>query len=200
DINGTAIVSTGNFGSNSRISGPINIAANQTMLVGSSFTGLLRLSSPISGAGSVNYSTDGSVMIDGNNTYTGTTTVGSARRFGLGSDTAFGIGGVVNLNFGSFFALGGNRTISNPITLNDDIYFGTDDPAHQGFDLTFSGPCTLNGSFRNISTIGAGRYTLTNVGGGAVQLIKNGGDTLVLAGANNTYGGATTVSEDRLPV
>ena len=41
---------------------------------------------------------------------------------------------------------------------------------------------------------------MTNVGSGAVQLIKNGGGTLVLAGANNTYGGATTVNEGTLLV
>lgn len=55
-------------------------------------------------------------ILSGNNTHTGTNTI-SAGALGIGSDTAAGTG-TLSLSSASVFAYGGDRTLTNPVTLN----------------------------------------------------------------------------------
>jgi autotransporter-associated beta strand protein len=169
--------------------------------------GFWRLSGPINGGGNVTYNAGMNHLIEGNNTYTGTTTIGTTGTLAIGSDTAFGNGGT--LTFGaaaSLVAFGGNRTIANPVNwnvnaTNDNPTTGNFNTLYQGYDLTFSGTSTINAT-RTFTTFGSGKLTLTNVsdGGGGFGLVKTGGGTLVLAGANNTYSGTTAVNAGTLMV
>ena len=208
DINVGAAVATvtlnngGGFGSTSRISGPINVAANKTLAIGASTSGFFRFSSPISGAGNVNYNSVVGAIIDGNSSYTGTTTIASGTLIGIGNDNAFGNGGTItNTVVTNFYAEGGNRTIANPINLNADVTFGTAASTYQGFDLNFSGNATTTAAAtRTITTVASGRMTLTNLAGVGANLVKAGGGTLALAGANISYSGTTAVNAGTLLV
>lgn len=189
----------GGFGTNTRISGAIFLAANKTVNFGGSTSGFTRFSSNISGDGNVNYASVVQGIVDGNNTYTGTTTITSGTLQAIGSDTAYGNGGVVTVAAATnFIAFGGDRTITNPINLNGNPTFGTTLAMYQGFNLTFAGDVTMNAA-RTITTTAAGRLTLTNLGGG-FGITKAGGGTLALAGSNITYTGTTAVNAGTLLV
>jgi fibronectin-binding autotransporter adhesin len=199
---GTAIIDNfSNLGSTTRFSGGITIATGATLNMSTSAVGLYRATGAITGGGNMNWAASVNVIIDGNNNYTGTTTITPASSVvGIGSDTAFGNGGTLTVaGTTSFYAAGGNHTVANPTTFNADVTFGTTLPVYQGLDLTFAGPITL-GASRTVTTTGAGRYTLTNVGGAAFNLTKAGGGTLVLAGPSNTYSGTTAVNAGTLLV
>jgi autotransporter-associated beta strand protein len=199
---GTAILDTFSGFGTTRFSGPITIDANKTLRLNAGSTGLIRVSGQISGGGALAFGAGASgPIIEGNNTYTGGTSVLAAATIGVGSDTAFGTGAITNTAALNLFAFGGNRTVANAVNFNADITYGSINPVYQGFDLTFTGPATINAN-RTVTTTAAGRLTLTNVsdGGGVFSLTKAGGGTLALAGANNTYSGATNVNAGTLIV
>lgn len=184
----------GGVGGNTRFSGDIVVGANKTLAFGASTSGFSRISGVISGAGNLNYNSVINTIVDGNNAYTGTTAIATtAPAFvGVGSDTAFGIGGVLTINAASLVAVGGSRTIANPVTLAGTVTFGTTLSIFQGDDLTFAGNATLTAA-RTFATTGSGRLTFTNVSG-AFSVTKTGGGSLAFQGAAVNYTGTTTIS------
>jgi autotransporter-associated beta strand protein len=188
-------------GLTTRFSGPISVAANKTLAVTTSAAGFYRFAGQISGAGAVTFNA-GLDVIDGNNSYTGGTTI-AGTTIGVGSDTAFGnsAGAVTVSSASSLFASAAAHSVANPVSLNADLTFGTPLPIYQGNNLTLSGGTTLGGTgtARTVTTTAAGRLSLANVGG-SLGLTKAGGGTLELTGPNNNYAGATTVNGGTLLV
>jgi fibronectin-binding autotransporter adhesin len=91
--------------------------AKTLVLRGSNSFGNMITSNLGNNGGNLTVTVDGgaSWILSGNNTYSGNTNV-SAGSLGVGSDTALGSANFV-LNSGSVFAYGGDRTITNPVTL-----------------------------------------------------------------------------------
>lgn len=156
----------------------------------------LTVSSPVSGIGAlvVNGTGTGKVIISGNNTYTGGTTVG-------------GSSGTPTLQLGSSTALG---AATNTLTLNTN---GVVDVA--GNSVTVGSLVGTLGTLTNTQatpatfsiTQGPGTATYAgsiNDGAGTLELVKNGAGTTVLAlataSAANTYSGGTTVNLGTLRV
>ncbi len=125
----------------------------------------------ISGSGGFNKVDAGRLWLNGNNTYTGTTTV-SVGFLGLGHNNAAGTGSIV-LNGGGL-QLNNNRVVSNSVALNS----------------------TQN----TVWMEGANEVgTLSGVVSGSGTLVKSGLGTLVLTN-NMTYTGGTTINEGSLVV
>lgn len=164
------------------------------------------------------------ILTNAANNYTGTTTV-SAGALGIGHDTAIG-GAILNSN-GNIFAYGGDRTVSNTMTLNNNANWGFLGDFNLTFTnavlgssansnilinsivagkaLTFSG-LTANAltATRNFTidgpgeTIINGNFTTSTAFG--VQIIKTGDGTLTLGtngGSSNWNQVGTGIDVDR---
>jgi autotransporter-associated beta strand protein len=187
------------------VTGSITIPAGRTLELDTISTGFVQLSGPITGGGAMSYTAFGNTLITGANDYSGGTALsgGSGGVVGVGSDTAFG-SGAVNINGSTvvLFAAGGNRTLSNALTITTDFTVGS---VLGPNDLTFGPASTTTlagtGTTRTITVTSAGNFTLNSVAGGttAVNLAKAGGGSLTLTGASG-YSGTTTVSAGSLIV
>lgn len=125
----------------------------------------------MSGSGSLTKNGSGTLTLSGSNTYSGLTTVnagtlraGSANAFGTSGLIAIGAGGVIDLN-------GFNQSFNS---------------------LSGSGAIGLGGATLTVGTNGSS-FTFGGALTGAGSLVKNGGGTLALTGANS-YTGGTTVN------
>ena len=161
----------------------------------------------IGGSGNLTYSGVGKLILEANNTYSGTTTIsGGILQIGNGdANGSFGSGAIINnanliINRNNTYTLGGSNTISGSGTV-EQIGSGTLDLG--GITSHAAGSWILrNGSISN-GTI-AGDFTLESgsisaVLGGSGNLTKNTGGTVTLSG-NNTYSGTTTVNTGTLIV
>lgn len=166
------------------------------------------------GATSVLKTGSGTWALGGANTYTGTTTL----KNGTLSVSALGTtGNPGNLGEASIVELGSGNSA---VTL---AYTGAGETTNHVFDLqgttgsvtidttAGTGPLVITG---NVTASGAGSKTLTLTGGNndhiqgiisdnsvanTTSLVKNGGGTWILSGAN-TYGGGTTIRSGTLSV
>jgi autotransporter-associated beta strand protein len=121
-------------------------------------------------------------------TYTGGTTINSGR-VNLDNAAGFGIGGSVTANSGVYLSSNSGSTVANPLTLNGaTLYAGGG----------WTGPITLAansavdggyyaGGFGNNGMI---RGNISGPGG----LTKSGSNTIMLAGATNSYTGPTSIT------
>jgi autotransporter-associated beta strand protein len=142
-------------------------------------------------------------VINGANTYTGTTTAG-AGTLRAGSSGAFGTSAVTLINTGSILELANGVNVGNALTVSntgDNKVFGLQDTATSG---EYSGTITIQettaGNF-DVSAGTGGTLTLSGVISGAVAggVSKVGLGTVVLAGtAANTYTGVTGVTNGEL--
>jgi autotransporter-associated beta strand protein len=126
------------------------------------------IAGPITGGGELAKTGLGTLVLSGNNTYSGGTAL-SLGRLILGNDNALG-GGALAMAAGTTLAFNGNHTIANSIAITGDPTFQVD----SGQIETIAGPITGDG-----------------------ELAKRGGGALVLSG-DNTYSGATIVSAGSL--
>ncbi len=206
---GTGVLQTGvvNTSGNS-----INLNAN-TLTIANTNTGRYFSDGVIYGTGSVvmNSSGTGDWVPRGDHTYSGGTTVtagviavdrDSIGTPGSPTSGAFGTGTLV-INGGQMRAgTTADRTVGNAVTLSGNTTFYT---TASEKSLIFSGPVTLSGASRTItSTLGttvAGKSAVFSGaigdGGNVLGLVKAGAGNLTLAGTN-TYTGGTTVSEGTL--
>ncbi len=138
----------------------------------------------------------GILIIDGNNTYTGTTTL-SGGVLGIGNDNALGTGSVTIDNGTSLMAVDANRTVSNALTINGDFSI-IEDTESGPFDLILASDLALTAD-RQVTIAGGATATLTGAISGTGGLTKEGTGTLTLTGIN-TYTGTTTVSNGTLAV
>jgi fibronectin-binding autotransporter adhesin len=114
---------------------------------------------------------------------------------------------------GGFAARGGKLTVTvndNPSSTmvwgsttgflgNGDVFiFGANDSDHE---VEFRNPVNLNGAARTVQVSNTGYATLSGTisGSGGSDLIKTGSGNLVLTG-NDTYSGATTISDGKLTI
>ncbi|MFW5682741.1 MAG: hypothetical protein ACOC1G_07020, partial [Phycisphaeraceae bacterium] len=92
------------------------------------------LSGSISGSGGMEKFNDaGTVEILGDNTGWSGTKLLRVGRYGIGNDKAFG-SGTLQVNTGTYYAVGGDREIANPINFGNRNFDGSN-----GFDVTFAG-------------------------------------------------------------
>lgn len=135
------------------------------------------------------------VNLNGNNIYTGNTTVNANAVVNLGHVNALGgtaqgtivnSGGVLNLN--------GQAVGAEPLSLSGTGVSSAGALINtSGTAASLSGPVTLAGA----TSIGAGNITLSGAIDGAFGLTKLGTGSLTLSG-NNSYSAGTTVSGGRL--
>ena len=172
------------------------------------------VSGPISGSFGLTTTGGGTLELSAANTYTGTTriegggtllitgsvsgdTVLDLGRLEIGNNAALGSGTltITGTTLGTVLATsGGSRSIGNSVNLSGGFTGG-----FSSGPLTITGPTTLVGGTRTIN-FGSGLLTMAGPigdGGNNHGIIKSGGSTLELSGAN-TYGGATTIQSGRL--
>lgn len=187
--------------------------AGNILTLRNSSTGRIFTDGVISGAGSVvmNSPSTGDYIPRADHTYTGGTTL-TAGLTAVDRDSIGTPGSPTSGPFGTAtLTLGGgqirsssgtSRTVGNAVTISADTTFYT---VAGEKTLTFSGPVTLSGGSRiltsNIGSTVANTATVFNGaigdGGNVLGLTVNGNGNLVLAGAN-TYTGATAVNSGRL--
>jgi fibronectin-binding autotransporter adhesin len=189
----------------------VNTAGNILTLRNSS-TGRIFTDGVISGAGSVvmNSPSSGDYVPRADHTYSGGTTLTAGLTavdrdsIGTPGSPTSGPFGTATLTLGGGqirSGSGASRTVGNAVTISADTTFYTV-PSEK--TLTFSGPVTLSGGSRILtSNIGSTVATTAAVfngaigdGGNVLGLTINGNGNFVLAGAN-TYTGATVVNSGR---
>ncbi len=203
------------YGTNTVCNSDIMLAGNtsdQAQYYGTTFayyggSGSQTYNGVISGDGGIITRGNGTMYLNGINTYAGGTTLTSGA-LGAGNDNALGAG-PLNLapenggttGSGTIFASGGARTIANTVqypsgTNNSTLIIGGTN------NITFTSPINLAGvdgsstSNRTFTVNNTGATTLSGIisdGGNAIGFVKNGTNTLYLNKAN-TYSGLTTVS------
>lgn len=180
----------------------------------------LTVNGVISGAGGLRGTFGSYTILNGNNTYTGGTIIGSSGfatgsglTFGtqgetweVGNNNAFGTGTIIVQNFlsttsnvpapGTLVAGGGPRTISNPVeTISGYLRTAGSNP------LTLSGNVMLNGSAQGTTSIDVGANAPLTISGVISNggIAKSGAGTLTLTGTN-TYSGRTVIRQGTISV
>ena len=173
DISGTTTLTLGGTGA-TVASGPFEDGGGSSKLLAIEKTG----------SGALTLSSSG-------NTFTGgfTLTEGSVL---IGDDNVFNSdeSGSLTLNGGALEAIGGSRTVSNPVTVGGDYSIGGSNA------LELSGTMALGGATREVTVSNTADTTFSGV-------ISNGGVTKAGAGvlqfsANNTYASGTTINAGTL--
>lgn len=148
--------------------------------------------STISGTGGLTKQGSHTLNLYGSQSYTGTTTVQAGRLSSSGTLAS----GSYSITGGTL-ALSGNNRMSTNNTITITLGGGT--LRLDSGEQTINGAITLSPSTTSVISVGTGAGPMNVVGaiGGSGALTKEGGAQLNLSG-NNTYTGATTVSNGSL--
>lgn len=181
-------------GGDATVTGNVTLAANAD-LGAYNASDTLTVSGVISGAFNLGKVLDGTVILSGANTYTGTTTV-SAGKLVAANDAALGAAdGATTVSSGA--ALG----FKDGVTVADAVTAAGTGVSSSGAIYNVSGTNTLSGAVTLTAAtafgVNAGGLTVSGVVGGSFGLTKSGSEILTLSGAN-TYTGATSVSAGTL--
>lgn len=187
--------------------------------------GTLLIAGNVSGTGvTVNLNGTGTIQLDGANSYSGGTHLGTSSGFKLivGSDTALGTGALnIGSNSPTIQAAYGARTLANALTWSSGgvTFAGAN-------NLTFTGNSTLSGSSTRTITAGGTGLTefsgamslastslgvagtgdviisgaISSSGNGYGNLTKSGTGTLTLSNSANTFAGIVTITGGTLAV
>lgn len=196
------------------------IALNQTTIMDISGAGTMTLSGVVSGAGGINKVGGSTLILSGNNTYTGTTTINEGvvnvrNSNGLGAtsgDTIVANGAALELQNnisvgagesltmtgtgisgnGALRNISGNNTWAGAVTLTGDTRVQSD-----AGTLTMSGG--VSGNY-DLNVGGAGNVTMSGaITTGANTFTKDGTGTVTLSGAGaNTFTGDVTINAGTL--
>lgn len=206
----------------STLSGKLNLGATtRTFTIGdtSSAATDLTVDAVISGTGGLTKSGSGTLVLNGNNTYSGITTL-STGVLSVGHNNAAGVGSLM-LNGGTLSAEAASRTLANTVSLaaNSTIagsnaltlsgvltntLAGSPVLTVNNSALTTFGAVNLSNSAtsRTLTVSGTGNLSITGVVANgststAGALTLNGSGILTLSGVN-TYGGTTSISSGTL--
>lgn len=208
------VTSTG--GTNALISGNLALGANRTFTINT--PAQLNISAVVSGAFNLIKAGTGGLLLSGNNTYTGVTSITGTLLLGAtgnGTNTPLGtVAGGVTIAASSTLDLNGfTLSTAEAITSVQGTGFSTigaitntgGNASYSGnitlantttFEATTSGTLTLSGDISGNSALtlrGDGDGTLSGVRSGTSTIIKNDAGTWTLSG-ENSYTGATTIT------
>ena len=230
-VAGNIIKASGIGNSVFQLSGALNLTAgNHTVALNDTpgDTPELSINNAIGGAGSLTldnsfnssgYAQYGTLVLNGNDSYSGGTTVAFGRLV-ANTATALGTGAITVSNAGdlSFGGAGsktsGSITITNPVNIARNTYTGTnfgdygdainsDNPGNAGNTLTFSGPFTVDSTDARVATntstvvISSNLAAGADVAAGAAVLDLDGdfAGIVKLTGNNTAYGAAGNAIE-----
>ncbi|MCY3018583.1 MAG: autotransporter-associated beta strand repeat-containing protein [Planctomycetota bacterium] len=157
--------------------------------------GTLTLSGVVSGAGGLTKGGTGTLVLSGNNSYGGVTSV-NAGILNIQNSNALGATGAgadtTVANTGTLQLQGGIAVANEVLTLNGTGAAGNGALDNAGGNNSWAAQVTLNAG----CSVGSAAGTLTVSGQvtGATDLIKAGAGTLVLSNGTNNYTGATIVN------
>ncbi|MBL9156005.1 MAG: autotransporter-associated beta strand repeat-containing protein [Verrucomicrobiales bacterium] len=162
-----------------------NTAAKTLFLRGSNTAGNMITSALADNTGALSVTVDGGAtwILTGANTYTGTTLV-SAGALGIASSTLGSGAGNLDLNNGTVFAYGADRTVSNPVRLANNATTAVSGD----YSLAFTQPLQLLNAANNTglnNNIVSGK-TLTLAGATANSLPNNANRTWTIDGSGTT--------------
>jgi len=198
-IQGQGVAGTGsvrNLAGSTTLSGAIALANEASFGVATGTQ--LTASGTVSGTGfGLTKLGGGTLVLSGNNTYTGTTAVTTGT---LVAQSANALGGGANpttVADGATLALSGNFATAEAVTLTGAGVGGTG--ALQGLTgaSTITGGLSLTGNTTLGASSGATLTATGDISGSGFNLVKTGAGTLALSGAN-TYTGTTTVRDGTL--
>ena len=207
----------------STITGNLGLGANRTFTINDgTATDDLLVSAVISGAFSLTKSGAGTVVLGGNNTYSGLTTISAGLLIATANNALGTTAGTTTMSSGAALGFRGGFTYSTAEAVSakgtgvgatgaiknvsEDNSFagaitwtaaGTVGSVTAGNSLSLTGSI-VNGGF-GLTFNGAGNTTVGGVISGTGTLTKSGTGTLTLSAAN-TYSGATTVSAGNLRI
>jgi autotransporter-associated beta strand protein len=177
---GSRTINFANASGNNTLGG--TITANKTFDVLSANSG--QLSGAISGAGGLNKSGSGTVILAGNNSYTGTTTISNGTLVLSNATSAIGNTNIVTLDNTAGAAL--------TVALNETI------GSLRGGGATGGSLNVTNGATLTVAETNSNTYAGAISGAGGFT--KSGAGTVILTGANSSYSGNVSVSAGALRV
>ncbi len=204
---------TGSLGS-----GAVSIGAGGTLDFNRSGGNFYFVNNAISGAGDVVFRGGAPLVLSGNNSYTGTTTVGTGTTVQVNSN--IGTGNVLNSGFVDFnnggattyagiisgtgsIRSGGALTLTgaNTYSGSTNIAAGTLQIGNNGTTGSLgTGTVTIQGGATLAFQHGAGQYVNANVISGAGNVVQRGAGSLEILARNNSYTGTTTIDGSTLAV
>ena len=148
----------------------------------------LTITGIISGDGSLATAGSGTIIISGDNTFTGGISLAGDGLVRGNTETAFGTGVITFDSADVFLTLADEISIGNDIDLVTNGTLGTESGGND--QATFTGDIDTMGNTLTVNTIdGSDTTTLTGVLSGAGDLIVLGSGTTRLSGANTFTGG-----------
>ncbi len=189
----STVVSRLNFG-NAFMNSPIAVDAGRMLTLSSdNGTNLLLVNSVISGDGTVAKGGNGTVRMNGDNTYSGGTTLnsptgGSGYFLQVGSDTALGTGPVTFNQGVTLAAFGGLRTLPNSLIAAGDFSLGG-----SGAGIVLNGALDLQGSPRTVTLCNSATLGGAISNGGLTLASSSAARSLTLTGTN-IYTGDTLIN------
>ncbi|MDR3476974.1 MAG: filamentous hemagglutinin N-terminal domain-containing protein [Gammaproteobacteria bacterium] len=153
----------------------------------------------ISGSGEVDLGGSGTTTFSGNNSYSGTTFIGSGGSVIANSSTSFGTSNVIVQDSASLI-LNNGITLANDLSITGTGNNGMGALAATGGLSYLTGAITLAGNVSINPMASTDGLYISGTVSGPFGLTQNGLGTLYLANTANTYEGVTTINSGTLVV
>lgn len=172
-------------------SGNVSLAKNTTFTAATG--GIVAFTGDVSGAGAITKTDNGTVVLAGNNTYTGALNVNGGAVVAA-SNNALGTGaGSTIVSSGATLGLTGGITIpsSESIAISGTGYNGSGALYNISGNNTVSGPLSLTGASTITSASAGDTLTLSGGVSGAYGLTTSGSGNITITGAGSLSGGVS---------